>query len=72
MAQERIEIASFYWTLRREDVYPDDSAKQGEEIFASLLRAGRDRNIELTIAQNQPSRVSPNVDTELLAKKAKC
>nr|XP_034172549.1 5'-3' exonuclease PLD3-like isoform X3 [Osmia lignaria] len=70
MAQERIEIASFYWTLRREDVYPDDSAKQGEEIFASLLRAGRDRNIELTIAQNQPSRVSPNVDTELLAKKA--
>lgn len=28
LAREKIEIASFYWTLRREDVYPDDSAKQ--------------------------------------------
>lgn len=27
MAQNTIEIASFYWTMRREDVYPDDSAK---------------------------------------------
>lgn len=28
LAREKIEIASFYWTLRRDDVYPDDSAKQ--------------------------------------------
>lgn len=28
LAREKIEIASFYWTMRREDVYPDDSAKQ--------------------------------------------
>lgn len=28
LAREKIEIASMYWTLRREDVYPDESAKQ--------------------------------------------
>jgi len=27
MAQDTIEIASFYWTMKREDVYPDNSAK---------------------------------------------
>lgn len=27
MAQDTIEIASLYWTMRREDVFPDDSAK---------------------------------------------
>ncbi|XP_012151519.2 5'-3' exonuclease PLD3 [Megachile rotundata] len=70
LAREKIEIASFYWTLRREDVYPDDSAKQGEEVFRSLLRAGRDRNIQLSIAVNVPSQINPNVDIELLAKKA--
>ncbi|XP_076658422.1 5'-3' exonuclease PLD3 isoform X1 [Halictus rubicundus] len=70
LARDRIEIASYYWTLKREDVYPDDSAKQGEEIFRLLLEAGKDRNIALRIAQNMPSQVSPNIDTEILAKKA--
>ena len=70
LAREKIEIASFYWTLRREDVYPDDSAKQGEEILRLLLEAGRDRNIILKIAQNMPSQISPNIDTEILARKA--
>ncbi|KAG7201489.1 hypothetical protein KM043_004248 [Ampulex compressa] len=70
MAQDRIEIASLYWTMRREDVYPDDSAKKGERVFQSLMEAGRDRGIELKIAQNVPSQMSPNVDTEILAKKA--
>ncbi|XP_017799129.1 PREDICTED: phospholipase D3-like [Habropoda laboriosa] len=70
LAREKIEIASLYWTMRREDVYPDDTAKQGEEVFRLLLQAGRDRNILLKIAQNMPSQVSPNIDTEVLTKKA--
>ncbi|KAL0100165.1 hypothetical protein PUN28_019537 [Cardiocondyla obscurior] len=70
MAQDTIEIASLYWTMKREDVFPDDSAKMGEEVFQSLLEAGRDRRITLKIAQNLPSRLSPNVDTQILAKKA--
>lgn len=27
-AQHTIEIASLYWTMKRADVYPDDSAKE--------------------------------------------
>ncbi|XP_033212010.1 phospholipase D3-like isoform X2 [Belonocnema kinseyi] len=69
-AQSTIEIGSFYWTLRREDVYPDASAKEGEDIFQLLLEAGRDRGVQLKIAQNFPSQSSPNTDTEYLAKKA--
>ncbi|XP_072752667.1 5'-3' exonuclease PLD3 [Anoplolepis gracilipes] len=70
MAQNTIEIASFYWTMKREDVVPDDSALEGEEVFQALLEAGRDRQITLKIAQNLPSHSSPNVDTQILAKKA--
>ncbi|GAB1866559.1 Phospholipase D3 [Camponotus japonicus] len=71
MAQESIEIASLYWTMKREDVVPsDNSAQNGEQVFQALLEAGRDRQIALKIAQNSPSHLSPNVDTQILAKKA--
>ncbi|XP_070164828.1 5'-3' exonuclease PLD3 [Polyergus mexicanus] len=70
MAQETIEIASLYWTMKGEDVLPDNSAKEGEEVFQALLEAGRDRQIVLKIAQNLPSRLSPNIDTQILARKA--
>lgn len=69
-AQNTVEIASLYWTMNREDVYPDDSAKPGEMVFQALIDAGRDRGITLKIAQNAPSQLSPNIDTEYLAKKA--
>ncbi|XP_058793368.1 5'-3' exonuclease PLD3-like isoform X2 [Phymastichus coffea] len=69
-AQNSIEIASLYWTMNREDVYPDDSAKEGEAVFQALVNAGRDKAITLKIAQNAPSHLSPNIDTEYLAKKA--
>lgn len=39
-------------------------------MFQLLLEAGRDREIVLKIAQNNPSRSSPNIDTQILAKKA--
>ncbi|XP_051171842.1 5'-3' exonuclease PLD3-like isoform X2 [Leptopilina boulardi] len=69
-AQSTIEIGSYYWTMKREDVYPHDSAKEGEDVFQALLEAGRDRRVTLKIAQNAPSQVSPNTDTEFLSKKA--
>ena len=34
------------------------------------MEAGRDRGVQLKIAQNAPSQSSPNTDTEYLAKKA--
>ncbi|KAK9721965.1 hypothetical protein QE152_g19913 [Popillia japonica] len=54
-AQNSIEIASFYWTLRQDEVYPDPSSVEGEEIYNALLTAGLDRNIKIKIAQNAPS-----------------
>ena len=69
-AQNTVEIASLYWTMNREDVYPDDSAREGEVVFQALVNAGRDRGITLKIAQNSPSQLSPDIDTEHLAKKA--
>ncbi|XP_046592774.1 5'-3' exonuclease PLD3 isoform X2 [Neodiprion lecontei] len=69
-AQSSIEIAALYWTMRRQDVYPDDSAKEGEDVFEALLEAGRDRGLRLRFAQNVPSQLNPNDDTEYLAKKA--
>ncbi|XP_063703810.1 5'-3' exonuclease PLD3-like isoform X2 [Culicoides brevitarsis] len=66
-AEEKIEIGSFYWTLRREDVANHSSAWEGEKIFESLLEAGTKRGIQIKIAQSKPSDVSPNTDTEILA-----
>ncbi|GJQ69236.1 hypothetical protein Trydic_g6385 [Trypoxylus dichotomus] len=68
-AQHSIEIASFYWTLRQDEVYPDPSSVQGEEVYNALLAAGLDRNIKIKIAQNAPSLDQPNTDTETLNKK---
>ncbi|CAG9822670.1 unnamed protein product [Phaedon cochleariae] len=68
-AQESIDIASFYWTLRQSEVYPDPSSIQGETIFQSLLKAGIERGIKIRITQNAPSQNYPNTDTELLVKR---
>ncbi|XP_015125176.1 phospholipase D3 isoform X2 [Diachasma alloeum] len=69
-AESTIEIAALYWTMNREDVYPDDSAKDGEDVFDALVDAGRNRGISIKIAQNAPSQSNPNVDSEYLTKKA--
>ncbi|XP_072932846.1 5'-3' exonuclease PLD3-like isoform X2 [Epargyreus clarus] len=68
-AQSSIEIASFYWTLRFNEVYPYNSSVQGEQVFQALLAAGTKRKIDLKIAQNWPTKLNPNVDTEYLVKK---
>jgi len=37
MAQNTIEIASLYWTMKREDVFPDNSAKQANSLYYNQL-----------------------------------
>lgn len=69
LAQDQIEIASFYWTLRHSEVYPDPSSSKGETIFQALLKAGTDKGINIKIAQNAPTRQNPNIDTEYLVKR---
>lgn len=68
MAERKIDIGSFYWSLRGADFYNHSSAWQGENIFKNLLIAGTKRNIKIRIAQSAPSGISPDIDTELLSK----
>lgn len=68
MANESIDIGSFYWTLRGRDFYNHSSAWQGENIFNNLLTAGTKRGIRIRIAQNMPSVRQPNLDTEIFIK----
>ncbi|KAK4881376.1 hypothetical protein RN001_004695 [Aquatica leii] len=67
--QRTIEIASFYWTLRQSEVYPDPSSSKGEDVFQALLNAGLNKRIKIKIAQNVPSQSNPNTDTEYLVKR---
>ncbi|XP_065170426.1 5'-3' exonuclease PLD3-like [Atheta coriaria] len=67
-AEQTIEIASFYWTLRQADVYPDPSSKLGQDVFDALLKVS-DRGVKVRIAQNAPTRENPNTDTEILSKR---
>lgn len=68
LAQERIQLAGMYWSLRGKDVYEDPSDWQGEQIFDLLKKATKDRHLELQIAQNQPRPGEPNRETEELAR----
>lgn len=66
-AKDRIEIASYYWTLRDGDVQKYPGSDEGEKIFQALLTAGTKRGLTVKIAQNMPSRSQPNLDTEILS-----
>ncbi|KAK7068336.1 catalytic activity protein [Halocaridina rubra] len=68
-AETSIDIAAFYWTLLNDDVVknPIASSWQGEDVFHRLNTTGVYRNIAIRIAQNAPSRVSPQRDSNLLA-----
>lgn len=68
MANESIDIGSFYWTLRGADFYNHSSAWQGESIFNNILKAGAKRGLKIRIAQNAPTHAQPNLDTEILIK----
>ncbi|XP_022224436.2 5'-3' exonuclease PLD3 [Drosophila obscura] len=72
-AKESLDIASFYWTLRAQDTpgVNDTSTQQGEEIFKRFLNnrngGSNTPRLNIRIAQSEPSSVSPNEDTKLLA-----
>ncbi|KAL3275134.1 hypothetical protein HHI36_019904 [Cryptolaemus montrouzieri] len=69
LAHQDIEIASYYWTLRQSEVYPDKSSIEGENVFQALLKAGTDKGISIKIAQNIPTQSYPDIDTEYLVKR---
>ena len=68
-ATNTINIGSFYWSLKSDEVANHSSSIYGDKIFKSLLNAGVDRKININIAQSLPSQISPNIDTEILAKR---
>ncbi|CAL4172939.1 unnamed protein product, partial [Meganyctiphanes norvegica] len=71
-AEQSIDIAAFYWTLRNKDITPtpEPSSWQGEDVFQRLYDAGtaKERNLKIRIAQNAPSRISPQTDSAIFAK----
>ncbi|XP_001357497.2 phospholipase D3 [Drosophila pseudoobscura] len=72
-AKESLDIASFYWTMRAQDTpgVNDSSTQPGDEIFRRFLAngngGGKTPRLNIRIAQSEPSSVSPNEDTKLLA-----
>ncbi|KAL7741444.1 hypothetical protein ACLKA6_000769 [Drosophila palustris] len=70
ISQSSLDIGSYYWTLRGEDTgLNHSSAKPGEEIFNRLLAngVGDGPKIKIRIAQSEPSSVSPDLETKILA-----
>ncbi|KAJ9585958.1 hypothetical protein L9F63_020390, partial [Diploptera punctata] len=73
LAQHSIEIGSFYWTLRPNDVTPGDPSSEKERgliwKFAALLKAGTENKVSIRIAQNYPAGGFTTLDTEILRQK---
>ncbi|KAL5108595.1 5'-3 exonuclease PLD3 [Taenia crassiceps] len=61
-AQKNVSIASFYWSMLREDVYNSSSAYQGEHIFQRLLTVSEDMNVSIVTSGPQ----GPNNDLDRL------
>lgn len=66
--ENSLDIGSFYWTLRGEDVIDDPTDAEGEDIFKSLLEIGSSDKIKIRIAQSMPTDKEPDHDTEILQK----
>ncbi|XP_066466312.1 5'-3' exonuclease PLD3-like isoform X2 [Tiliqua scincoides] len=65
-ANNSVEIAAFYFTLRDSDIHRDDpSSQQGKEVFESLL-ALPSQGVKLNIAVNSPE--MSESDTEELSR----
>ncbi|XP_049684422.1 5'-3' exonuclease PLD4 isoform X2 [Accipiter gentilis] len=69
VAQEKIHVASYYWSLTGKDINVNDSSsKQGEDIlkrFEKLLA----ENISVYVAASMPTLATNSTDLELLEEK---
>lgn len=71
MAEHKIDIATFYWTLLGmddDDSNAHPSTWQGSNIFKSLLVAGTKRKIKIRLVQSAASDISSNIEADMLAK----
>ncbi|KAH8240721.1 hypothetical protein KR026_004318 [Drosophila bipectinata] len=72
-AKTSLDIASFYWTLTAADTpgETDNSSYPGEDIFSKLLANGNGGSqtpkLQISIAQSDPSSVSADSNTKILA-----
>ncbi|XP_015908703.1 5'-3' exonuclease PLD3 isoform X2 [Parasteatoda tepidariorum] len=69
LAERSIDIATFYSTLKGQDIQPDDpdpSSWQGDKIFSDLMKAGTERGIRIRIIQSEPTGSMPDYDTKEL------
>lgn len=69
LAERSIDIATFYSTLKGQDIQPEDpdpSSWQGDKIFNDLMKAGKERGIRIRIIQSEPSKAMPDYDTKEL------
>ncbi|VDM31143.1 unnamed protein product [Hydatigera taeniaeformis] len=64
-ARRNVSIASFYWSMLREDVYNSSSAYQGECIFQKLLTKSGD--IDVRIVTSAPQSSNNDLDSLIAA-----
>ncbi|XP_048259927.1 5'-3' exonuclease PLD3-like isoform X1 [Haliotis rufescens] len=66
-ANETIEIASYYWTLRTNDVPDhDNSSRVGQLLFNTLMKIGKEQKVKIKIVQNIADKSQPQHDSEYL------
>ncbi|XP_052639325.1 5'-3' exonuclease PLD4 isoform X2 [Harpia harpyja] len=69
VAQEKIHVASYYWSLTGKDINVNDSSsKQGEDILKRFERLLAE-NISVYVAASMPTLATNSTDLELLEEK---
>ncbi|RLW10508.1 hypothetical protein DV515_00001902 [Chloebia gouldiae] len=69
LAQEKVHVASYYWSLTGKDIgVNDSSSKQGEDILQRFERLLAE-NVSLYIAASSPTLATKSRDLELLEEK---
>ncbi|XP_004434445.1 PREDICTED: phospholipase D4 [Ceratotherium simum simum] len=66
-AQERVHVASYYWSLTGPDIGVNDSSSQLGEALLQKLQQLLDRNISLAVATSSPTLAKNSTDLQVLA-----